>query len=226
MPRTSRRSTAPKWRHSARFPGLGAEVARLCADLADELPELPEVPLAARRGDEPTVRAKDASELAEREIEIGARGRASRPRRHSRRCRRRRADPGRLRRSSPPAGRGQLDHPLRLVDSDHPGSELLRHALGELAPAATDLQHQLRARTRRPPRRRPSYGSGPVAEDWTAIRAASPVSSAYSRATRSGSFSGGVIISSPRRSPAAGAPRAARRARARRARRRRARQTV
>ena len=39
------------------------------------------------------------------------------------------------------AGARQLDHPLRLVDRDHVGAELRDDALGELAPAAADLQH-------------------------------------------------------------------------------------
>ncbi len=42
------------------------------------------------------------------------------------------------------AGARQLDHPLRLVDRDHVGAKLLDDALGELTPAAADLQHAAR----------------------------------------------------------------------------------
>ncbi len=127
------------------FPVLGAKVARLRADLADELPELGEAPFAARPRDEPAVRAKHASDLADREIDIG------RVVEH----------PGRDDTVEAAVGEGQildvagtrvhasrtreLDHPLRLVDRDHLAAELVRHPLCELATTAADLEHLRRS---------------------------------------------------------------------------------
>ncbi len=52
------------------FSTFGAEPARRGAALADELPELAEVSLAARGSDQPAVGTKDPAQLAERLLEV------------------------------------------------------------------------------------------------------------------------------------------------------------
>ena len=71
-------------------------------------------------------------------------------------------DPGRRRSCIDPAGRGQLDHPRREVES-HDAARRARSSIrcGELTRAAADLEHASPAAHRRPPRTRRPGRSGP-----------------------------------------------------------------
>src|SRR5581483_4826684 len=125
------------------FRVLRAEAVSRCSGAADELPELGEVPLAAGRGDEPSVRPQDAAELAERLLEVtdvvqhpgGDRAvEDPAPERQVLGVADDRLD-------AAPAG--ELDHPLGLVEGDDPGVELPADPLGQLAVPAADLEYEV-----------------------------------------------------------------------------------
>ena len=143
--------------------------------LADEGPELGEVPGAVRDGDQPAARTKHAVELRDRPVDVGNV-------------------------VEHPGGDGCVEAPIlerKLLDvadcgldparraSARPcaadwstattvGPELTRHTLGQLALARPDLQHAGRLDLASRPRATTSCASGPVAllhTDWRTLEA-------------------------------------------------------